>query len=153
MHAQETNHGLSLMGWYKRPPLFKIDHKPYARWIEETNVWKELTDLTGNKQGIATTLSLPEHDSSGIRDKVFSDVAIDNLKGADGIDKSITYMDKIFKKDELSDIYETFCDFDRFHRRRADISMEVYVMDFEKLYKITKKNKMELPEAVEHLSF
>ena len=102
---------------YKTPPVFDIDTKPYSRWIEEIDAWKELTDFTENKQGLAVAFSMPENESSGIRDRVFSDVAIDDLKGADGIEKLMAYMDKIFKKDELCDAYETFCDFDRFHRK------------------------------------
>ena len=81
---------------------------------------------------MAVAISLPENDGSGIRDKVFSVMTIDDLKVADGNTKLITYMDQIFKKDELSDAYETFFDFDRFGRK-ADMLMDVYVMDFEKL--------------------
>ena len=88
---------------YKTPPVFDIDNRPYSRWIAE------------NKQGLAVALSLPENYSNGIRDKVFSDVTLDDLKGANGVTKLTTYMDKICKKDDLSAVYETVCDFDRFH--------------------------------------
>ena len=100
---------------YRTPPVFDIDNTPYSRWIEEINAWKELTDLTENKHGLAVALSLPENDRSGIRDRVFSDGTSDDLKGENGITKLTTYMDQIVKKDELSDAYETACDFYRFH--------------------------------------
>ena len=41
------------------------------------NAWKELTVFTGNKQGLAVALSLPENDITRIRDAVLSDVAVD----------------------------------------------------------------------------
>ena len=58
-------------------------------------------------------------------------------------------MDKLFKKDELSEAYETYVEFDRFRLSKVGVSsMEDYVIEFEKLYNKTKKFKMELPQPV-----
>ena len=132
---------------YKTPPSFDSVHKPYNRWVEEIKAWRELTDLDKKKQGIAIALTLPEQDESGIRDKVFSDVKLEDLKKDDGVETLINFMDKLFKKDELSEAYEVFTDFERFKRKSTE-SMEVYVMDFEKLYNKTKRFNMTLPESV-----
>lgn len=56
-------------------------------------------------------------------------------------------MDKIFKKDELSEAYEAYTEFDPFRRSKVS-SMEDYVTEFEKLYNKTKKFHMELPQPV-----
>ncbi|CAG2223740.1 unnamed protein product [Mytilus edulis] len=131
---------------YKVPPVF-TEQKPYSRWIDEIKAWKALTDLDKKKMGIAIALSLPEEGLNSIRDKVFSDLSLEALNADDGVDKLIEFMDKIFKKDELSEAYEAYSEFDRFRRSKV-ISMEEYVTEFEKLYNKTKKFKMELPQPV-----
>ena len=83
---------------YKTPPAFDTDSKPCNRWIEKVKAWVELTDLAKAKQGLALALSLPEKDSSTIRDKVFSDVSLEDLKSDDGVKKLIKFMDNLFKK-------------------------------------------------------
>ena len=62
---------------YKTPLVFSIDNKPYSICVRGMNAWKELTVFTGNKQGLAVALSLPENDVTRIRDAVLSDVAVD----------------------------------------------------------------------------
>lgn len=56
-------------------------------------------------------------------------------------------MDSIFKKDDLSAAYEAYTDFDRY-KRQSPVSMENYVMEFEKLYNKTRKYSMTLPQSV-----
>ena len=89
---------------YKKPPTF--GDKPYERCIEELNAWTFITELEKDKQAIAVPLSFPENDESHIRDKVFSEINMDDLKQEDGIQTLITFMDGIFKKDELTQVYD-----------------------------------------------
>ena len=96
---------------------------------------------------MALALSLPEKDSSNIRDKVFCDVSLEDLKSDDGVKKLIKFMDNLFKKDELSEAYEIFSDFERF-KRSPTMTMDTYTMEFDKLYNKTKKFAMVLPESV-----
>ena len=123
---------------YKTPPAFDVESKSYSRWVEELKAWTELTDVKKDKQGLAVALSLPEKDSSNIRDKVFSDLSLDELKGDDGVKKLMEFMDKLFKKDQLSEAYEAFSDFERFQRKDT-MTMDTYIMEFEKLYNKTAK--------------
>ncbi|KAK6184040.1 hypothetical protein SNE40_006584 [Patella caerulea] len=109
---------------YKAPPPFS-DSKPYSRWIDEIKAWQCLTDLDESKQALAVALTFDEHDPSGIRDKVFSDLPLDTLKSDDGMKELIQYMDKLFKKDQLSEAYEVYTEFDRF-RRQPDLKMETF---------------------------
>ena len=131
---------------YKVPPVFTTN-KPYSRWVDEIKAWQALTDLDAKKRGIAIALSLPEDGKNSIRDKVFSELTVDVLNADDGVEKLILFMDKIFKKDELSEAYEAYTDFDRFRRSKVT-SMEDYVTEFEKLYNKTRKFKMDLPQPV-----
>ena len=71
------------------------------------------------------------------------------MNADDGVTKLIEFLDKLFKKDELSEAYETYVEFNRFRRTKVGVSsMEDYVIEFEKLYNKTKKFKMELPQPV-----
>lgn len=135
------------MSAYKNPPEFNSSGKPYERYIEEVKAWELVTDLHKDKKGLALALSLPEHDPSGIRDKVFNEVKLENIKGENGVKTLITFMDKLFKKDDLSDTYEKYTLFNRY-QRTAGIKMEDFVIEFEKLYNKSKNKDMELPQAV-----
>ena len=46
----------------------------------ELLAWKEITDLRPDKQGIAIALSLPEDDESKIRENVFNQIPLEDLK-------------------------------------------------------------------------
>ena len=45
------------------PPSFN-DAKYYERFKQEILAWREITESSKNKQGIAAALSLPEEDES-----------------------------------------------------------------------------------------
>ena len=52
--------------------------KNYGRFRQELLDWKEITDISKDKQGIVIViaLSLPEEDESQIREKVFDQITI-----------------------------------------------------------------------------
>ena len=45
-----------------------------------------MTDLSKEKQGVAIALSLPEDDTSGIRDKIFNELTLASLNNENGGD-------------------------------------------------------------------
>ena len=75
-----------------------------------------VTDFEKEKQGIAIALSLAENDPSGVRGKVFNEVTSDKLNKTDGVKTIMTYLDSLFEKDELSEVYERYINFDRYQR-------------------------------------
>ena len=62
-----------------------------------------MTDLRKDKQGVAIALSLPEDDKTQIREKVFEQISLDDLKKENGLDTFITFLDSHLKKDDLAD--------------------------------------------------
>ncbi len=128
---------------YKSPPLF-TESKPYSRYIDEIKMWIAITELPDTKQAVAIALSLPENEGT-IREKVFSELGADKLNHKDGVKTLIAFLDTLYKKDEMSEAYEIYTDFDRFRRSN---DMEEYVTEFERLYNRTKKHNMNLPESV-----
>ena len=93
---------------YKAPPVFSSE-KLYSRcYVHELEAWSFVTHLPKKKQGLVIALSLPENDSTQIRDKVFSELKIEDLKKEDGVDTLVCFLDDIFKKDELTEVYEHY---------------------------------------------
>ena len=135
------------MSEYKNPPKFNSETKPYDRYVEELRAWSIITPLDRNQRGLAVALSFPENDPSGIRDKVFNEIQIANLNMDAGLDTLITYMDSLFKKQEISDVYERYTKFHRYEKSN-EIKMDSYILEFEKLYNRIKNKEMELPQAV-----
>ena len=56
-------------------------------------------------------------------------------------------MDKLFKKDELWEVYERFIQFEHY-KKTDDVKMEDFVLKFEKLYNRIRQKNMILPPAV-----
>ena len=56
--------------------------KNYDRFRQELLTWKEITDLSKDKQGlhVVIALSIPEEEESQIRQKVFDQIAIEKEK-------------------------------------------------------------------------
>ena len=67
---------------------------------------REITDLEKEKQGIAIALTLPEDDESGIREKVFDELSLNDLKTENGLDRLLQFMDSKLKKEDLADSWE-----------------------------------------------
>ena len=127
--------------------VFDSNLKPYERYIDKLKAWCLVTDLLQQKQGVAIALSLPESDASGIRDKEFNEITLTNLSVENGADKLIEYMDKLFEKDELSEVYERFIQFERY-KKTEDVKMEDFILKFKKLYNRIRQRNTILPPVV-----
>ena len=89
--------------------------KTYERYKLELKAWKEVTDIAKEKQGIVVALSLPQDENeSGIREKVFDEIELSELKKENGLDTLIKFLDGKLGKDELADSLEKFEDFEDF---------------------------------------
>ena len=129
------------------PPVFRSACN-YERYKQELYAWREITDLSEYKQGIAVALSLPDNDDSQIREKVFDQISIDDLKGFDGFEVLVQFLDKHLGKDDLTDSLEKFEDFDDFRRSESQSISEFVAMFDSKYQKIKKKNMVLPPEIL-----
>ena len=77
------------------PPSLRT--KAYELYRKELLAWREVTDPGKDKQGVATALPLPEDDKTQIREKVFEQISLDDLKKEDGLDTLITFLDSHLK--------------------------------------------------------
>ena len=128
------------------PPSFN-SAKSYERFKQELLAWREKTKLSKNKQGIAVALSLPDDDENKIKDKVFDQIALDELKDEDGLNILIAFLDKHLGKDDLADSIEKFEDFDDFKRKDGQTIQEFIAM-FDSKYRKIEKKDMSLPSEI-----
>ena len=128
------------------PPTF-LKSKNYERYRQELTAWREITDLTKEKQGIAIALSLPEEDETQIRQKVFDQIPIDDLKSIDGLTVLINFFDEHLAKDDLTDSLEKFEDFDDFYRNERQ-SLQEFIAEYDAKYRKIEKKKMTLPPEI-----
>ena len=129
-----------------RPPDF-TKSKSYERYKLELMAWRGVTDIDKKKQGVAVALSLPEDDESGIREKVFDEVKLEDLQKDDGLDTLLAYFDKQLGKDELTDSLEKFEAFEDYEREKGQ-SIADYISKFDQRYNKLVKLKMTLPPAI-----
>lgn len=78
---------------YTNPLVFSAS-KPYDRWKIELEAWTKVTILSKKQQGLAVALSFPE--GSQMRDKVFSELEMNELDADDGIEKLIGFLDGVY---------------------------------------------------------
>lgn len=135
------------MSTYKNPPEFNSSKKPFDRYIEKLRGWSFVTDLPASKQGVNIALTLPEDDKSGIREKVFNKLSLQVLGGDTGLGCLIEYMENLFKKDEINEVYEQYVLFDRYVKSPNE-NMEDYFIEFEKRYNRIKQKSTILPSPI-----
>ena len=128
------------------PPAFNKT-KSYERYKQELLAWKEVTDLSSRKQAIVVALSLPEEDETQIRDKVFDQLPLEELKKENGISLLVTFFDKHLAKDDLSDSLEKFTDFENYERREGQ-TIHDFIANFDAKYRRIEKKSMKLPSEI-----
>ena len=129
------------------PPDFS-KCKSYERYKQELKAWRIVTDLPKKKQGIAIALSLPEDgDETGIREKVFEELELEDLERDTGLDTLIAFFDKNLGKDDVADLFEKFEDFEDYGRGKETSIME-YIKNFDQKYNRLVKLNMSLPVSI-----
>ena len=128
-----------------KPPC--LTSKSYELYILELQAWRKVTEISKEKQDIVIALSLPENDKDRIREKVFRDLSLDNLKRTDGLDILIKFLDSHLKKDELTDSVEKFEAFESCQRSEGQ-SITEFISLFDYYYRKIEKLNMKLPSEI-----
>ena len=128
------------------PPAF-IKTKSYERYKQKLLAWKGVTDLSSRKQAISVALSLPEENETQIRDKVFDQFPLEELKKENGLSLLVTFFDKHLAKDDLSDSLEKFTDFENYERSEGQ-TISDFIANFDTKYRRIEKKSMQLPSEI-----
>ena len=114
------------MGIKKDPPPFDSERKPFPRYKTEVSTWTLVTEVPKDKWALVLALSLPEDDKSGIRNKVFDSLGEQKLKGKEGYQELMNFLEKEFGKDEIYDVFNKFEEFESCRKKQSQ-SMQQYI--------------------------
>ena len=130
---------------YKNPPVLHNDCI-YEDWKNELAIWKRLTDVPKEKQALAVTLS----SLSGQAKAKSLEIPVDTLNKENGLNTLIEAIDKLYLRDKVDLSYTAFREFDTF-AKTEEMSMDEFIIEYERRYGQCKRYEMVLPDAV--LSF
>ena len=127
-----------MTAWTNPPALDK--GKCFEIYWKEILVWEELTDLPKSKQGIVVALSLLVDDETHIRERVFDQILLQDLKTDDGLIILLNALDKPCEKDEFVGGLEKYENCENFEREDGQsILYSISVFDL-KYKRIERKN-------------
>ena len=98
-----------------KSPSLLLKSKTYGDWIKILSIWLKFTSLESEKQGLAIVLELHT----------------DVISGKDGVSKIIEKLNKMYKKDELSQKYNALEAFETY-KRKGNTSIRDFLTEFGK---------------------
>ena len=123
------------------PPVFTSE-RPYADWVRMVTWWQSRSDLSPEKQGLALAGSL---DGKAL-DAIF-ELTDAEINHADGVKNIIAQLDKLFKKETLTEKIEDIESFENFVRS-DDMSIKDYINEFDKRLKKLSSHKIVYPDDI-----
>ena len=121
--------------------------KSYELYKQELLAWREVTEVCRSKQGIVLALTLPNEEPFKVRENVLNDLSLDELKRENGLDTLIEYLDVYLKKDDLSDRFEKYEDFENVQRTNEQ-NIREFIADFDSKYRKLWKMSINLPPEI-----
>ena len=125
----------------KKPPVLH-DLENYEQWKEDVFMWKEMTDLSRNKQALAVHLTL-----KGQAGEVANQVSTANKKKDDGLEILLDKLDEAFLKEPERRKYKAYQGFEECLRKDGMPICE-FMRVFDTKYFKMKAKGMELPDEV-----
>ena len=117
---------------YVPPPSLK--GKPYEQYRIELDLLESITEVAAEKRCGTVAFSLPEDHESHIREKVFNEIPLADMNKAEGLKTLTTFMDGVLKKDDITDRWIKYDDFDECKRGDRQ-SMDEFLVNFDEKYK------------------
>ena len=117
----------------KNPPSLSKS-KSYADWLKLLDIWRKFTSLEPEKQGPAIVLSL-----EGEAQDAILELSTNDITDKDGVDKIIERLNRLYKKDELTEKYNALESFETY-KRKSNTSIRDFLTEFEKRYHKTKSH-------------
>ena len=128
------------------PPSFISDEKAYDVYKEDLNRWSRLSSLDKKLQAEYVVYKLDGHPSR-IKDKITTHIGED-LKGNEkGIEDLIKFLDTIYGKDNMADVWEKYKIFST-HYRKPDQSILDFLPQWEMSYQKLKTTGCVYPDLI-----
>ena len=139
------NSGSSMSGKHVPPPNLRGKH--YEQYRAELDLWESITEVAKEKQCGTVAFSLPEDHESHIREKVFNEIPLADMNKENGLKTLKDFMDKILKKDDLTDRWIKYDDFDECKRGDRQ-SIDEFLVSFDEKYKRILKGGTTIPADI-----
>ena len=78
---------------------------------------------------------------------MFSDIDLAKLKGENGLEELIKYLDDQFGKDDLTETYERYVAFDTC-KRESEQKINDFILQYEQRYNALARKDAKLPEVI-----
>ena len=118
------------------PPAFLLESKNYDTYKEDLYMWSRITSVPKKNQAEVVVYSLEGH-SSGIKEKVILNIGAKIKENEDGIKELVTFLDTIYKADEMADAWAKYKAFQKVSRKQ-NTPINNFIADFEKEYILAK---------------
>ena len=128
------------------PPNFRKGMS-YELYGQELLAWSEVKDINRNKQGIMVALSLHQTDELPVREKLFNEISVADLKSDDGLSTLLEFLDQNLGKDDLTDSFDKFEDFNKFQSKQR-MSVQEYISAFDTKYKKIEEKGVTFPSEI-----
>ena len=128
----------------KLPPLLSKS-KSYDDWLKSVEIWRKFTTLESEKQGPAIVLSL-----EGMAQDAVLELDSNQISHTDGVTIIIDRLNKIYKKDRLTQNYNALedCRYTKETYKRNTTSIRDFSTEFEKRYHKTKSYGTQISDDV-----
>ena len=117
----------------KSPPSLS-NSKSYSDWLKLIEVWRKFTSLEPEKQGPAIVLSF-----EGEAQDAILELNTNDITDKDGVNKIIERLNRLYKKDELTEKYNALESFETY-KRNSNTSIRNFLTELEKRYNKTNSH-------------
>ena len=128
------------------PPNFVSDVKTYAQYKADLEMWSRISGIDKEVQAEMVVYRLEGHPSN-IKDKIMNQIG-EKLKGnKDGIKELITFLDGIYGKDNMADVWDKFIEFSTFSRKQ-DQDVATFMSEWTNVYHKLKTTGCVYPDII-----
>ena len=92
---------------FLEPPTFISENKPFEIYQQDLRRWSRLTSLDKKLQAEMVVYKLENHPSN-IQEKITTQLGEELVDNEDGIEKLLTFLEGIYKKDSMADAWEKY---------------------------------------------
>ena len=114
------------------PPGFISDTKSYATYKDDLERWARITGIPAENQADVVVHGLENH-PSGIKEKIIINIGDELKNNKDGIKSLLTFLDTIYKVDEMADAWNRYKNFQKVSRS-DNTPINEFIAEFDKEY-------------------
>ena len=128
------------------PPQFIDDNKTYAQYKDDLQMWSRISGIEKKSQAETVVYRLEGHPSR-IKEKIMNQIG-DKIKDSDdGIKVLIEFLDTIYDKDEMADIWDKYTEFSSYSRK-ADQDVSQFMSEWTNSYHKLKTAGCTYPDII-----